>query len=306
MGESAGSGSTYKGIGSKGFSSGGGKYDSYDNKNNWKANTGSSGNYGNDYDSGYGGNSSNLNKYKKDLGGESAYKKGVEAKKQDEKKKEQREEFKQEPEEDSKNKPKPFDQQGRNLVKPSQVSNNLNKTVDTSKNTAQKGYNTATNSQARQTQQSTGFDFFGEEPTPAPPTNIAPPNPVVSNASGTQSNSPFGAFQFPQQNTQPNIQQNPNALQGINLFAGQGNVQVQSQQGLGFNQQNLNQQGFNLNLGQGFTQPQPQKPVNVSPQPSQGFGGLGGLGGLGGITMNPKPTGASNQMFTMNPMGAVK
>lgn len=65
-------------MGSKGFANGGSKYEGYDNKGKTKATN----SYNNsDYNSGYSGNGlsggSNLNKYKKDLGGNSAYKKEV-------------------------------------------------------------------------------------------------------------------------------------------------------------------------------------------------------------------------------------
>ena len=80
MGESAGSGSTYRGMGSKGFGSGTSKYEGYDSKKT-KTGGGSYGSSSNDYESGYGGNvSSNLNKYKKDSGADSVYKKNVEEK----------------------------------------------------------------------------------------------------------------------------------------------------------------------------------------------------------------------------------
>lgn len=88
MGESAGSGSTYKGVGSKGFGTGPSKYESYDNKGKGKSGSGyGSSSYGSssygggssgDYETSYGSGSSNLNKYKKDLAGESAYKKTTE------------------------------------------------------------------------------------------------------------------------------------------------------------------------------------------------------------------------------------
>lgn len=87
MGESAGSGSTYKGVGSKSFGSGTSKYEGYDSKKG-KSNIGSYGSSLNEYESGYGGGnvSSNLNKYKKELGGDSVYKKTTEEKKHEEKK----------------------------------------------------------------------------------------------------------------------------------------------------------------------------------------------------------------------------
>lgn len=100
---------------------------------------------------------------------------------------------------------------------------------------------------------------------------------------------PFGTFQFPQQTPQ----QNTNNLQGINLFPQQSFVPIQNQQELGLNQHRaLNQQGVNFNIGQGLNQP--QQTFSTNPQRNQG------LGGLGSITMNPKPNGTSNQMFTLS------
>lgn len=251
-----------------------------------------------------------MNKYKKDLGGESAYKKTTEEKKQQEepKKKEKEVIVEDKNEEEKKNPPKPFGQQGRKLLKPGEAPAPVQ---PANTKPVQKPINNTTS--VTNTQVSSGggggFNFFDDEPQkPVAPTvpAVQQTNTAVTNQINftnvqqpqqqTNQSLPFGQFQFPQQPQQP-VQTPQIPQQGINFYGQQSvpqNIpQVQPNTGFNFGvQAPINQ----INFG-GYQpqpqQPQPQQNFNPTPQSNQG------LLGFGPITMNPTPV-TTNQGFTMN------